>query len=275
MQRTLNELGLLQLWASSINVKLLCLQRFVRLFAYGATTVVLVAYLKTLSISDPQIGLFMTLTSAGDVLISLCLTMIADKVGRRKILAFGALLMAASGVVFTLTDNYWILLAAAVLGVINPSGNEIGPFRAIEESTLAHLTKADERTQIFTWYILLGTAGTAMGLMACGWATTALIGRDWLPVESYRMAFLAYATLGVVKLVLSLLLSSDCEAQKQSAQVDPSETAPLLNDEPPKPERKPGILDMLPKLSRESRVVLIQLCLLFAIDNFASGLATL
>lgn len=273
--RGLRELGLHHLWRSSINVKLLCLQRFVRLFAYGASTVILVSYLRALGISDSETGLFMTLTLAGDILISLGLTLVADRLGRRKILALGALLMAASGVVFSLTSNYWILLAAAVFGVINPSGNEIGPFRAVEESTLAHLTKPDERTSIFTWYIMSGTAGTALGLITSGWATTLLAKHGWLPVETYRVVFVAYAVLGIVKFILSLLLGKQCEMDRPPAQTQSSETEPLLNGDAPKADDKPSKFAMLPGLSRESTVILVQLCMLFALDNFASGLATL
>ena len=32
------------------------------------------------------------------------------------------------------------------------SGNEIGPFRAVEESTLAQLISPEARTDIFAWY---------------------------------------------------------------------------------------------------------------------------
>ena len=62
----------------------------------------------------------MTLTLVGDTMISFLLTLFADKLGRRAILALGAGLMAASGVVFALAGNYWILLLAAVVGVISP-----------------------------------------------------------------------------------------------------------------------------------------------------------
>lgn len=116
----LGELGLVSLYRSTLDVKLLCIQRFVRLFAYGASTLILVAFLRELDISATRIGLFMTLTLAGDVVISFILTLYADRIGRRFILTLGALLMIGSGVVFALLDNYWILLAAAILGVISP-----------------------------------------------------------------------------------------------------------------------------------------------------------
>lgn len=62
----------------------------------------------------------MTLTLLGDVLISVILTLVADGLGRRKVLVVGAGLMSVSGVVFALSGNYWVLLAASIFGVISP-----------------------------------------------------------------------------------------------------------------------------------------------------------
>lgn len=116
----LRELGLTSLYTSGRNVHILCLQRFIRLFAYGASTLILVSLLQQLSISRTRIGLFMTLTLAGDVIISFFLALFADRLGRRAVLILGASLMAGSGLVFATQSNYWVLLAAAVLGVISP-----------------------------------------------------------------------------------------------------------------------------------------------------------
>lgn len=76
--------------------------------------------LASIGISDARIGLFMTLTLLGDVAISFLLTLVADGLGRRKILMLGALLMTASGVVFALVENFWILVLASIFGVISP-----------------------------------------------------------------------------------------------------------------------------------------------------------
>ena len=120
LSRLSDELGVKSMVNSSIDVKYLCLQRFVRLFAYGSSTLILVLYLSSLHISDSHIGLFMTLTLLGDVVISFVLTLFADGLGRRKILAFGAAMMSASGVVFALSGNYWVLVVASIIGVISP-----------------------------------------------------------------------------------------------------------------------------------------------------------
>lgn len=116
----LSEIGLVSLYHCKRDVKLLCLQRFVRLFAYGSSTLILVSYLEALGISKTRIGLFMTLTIAGDVCISFFLTLFADGIGRKVVLALGAALMVGSGVVFALFENYFVLLAAAIFGVISP-----------------------------------------------------------------------------------------------------------------------------------------------------------
>jgi len=276
LNKVLSELGLISLWTSTIDTKLLCLQRFVRLFAYGGSTLILVTYLSALHVSPEKIGLFMTLTLVGDTCISFFLTLYADALGRKAILATGALLMTAAGVVFANSANYWILLIAAIIGVISPSGNEIGPFRAIEESTLAQLTPAANRGDIYAWYSLIGTAGTAFGMMLSGWLIHFLreeLGRG--TIETYRTIFWGYAACGVIKLLLSIALSKKVELQpKKTTPMETPETAPLLGDDAvevePKKEKK-----WMPQISPESRVIVLNLCLLFGLDSFASGLVPL
>ncbi|PYH43488.1 putative MFS transporter [Aspergillus saccharolyticus JOP 1030-1] len=285
LRRLFDELGLVTVWRSPRDVKLLCAQRFVRLFAYGTSTLILVSYLSALAIPDDRIGLFMMLTLVGDVVISFLLTLFADAMGRRAVLALGSALMAGSGVVFGLGAGFWGLLAAAVLGVISPSGNEIGPFRAVEESTLAHLTPHEELSDIFAWYSLLGNAGTALGMISCGWAIKALQdtkGCDF--ITACRVMFFVYAAIGLLKLVLTLCLSREVEAtqEKRAAQdaQETGETEPLLGDCPNNAQQqqqstkkdKPSILAAF---DRDLLSLVLKLFLLFGLDSFASGLASL
>ncbi|KAF7593025.1 hypothetical protein BBP40_012112 [Aspergillus hancockii] len=243
--KILSELGLLSLWQSSLDVKLLCAQRFVRLFAYGGSTLILASYLSELDISDTRIGLFMTLTLVGDVVISFFLTLFADAMGRKAVLLLGSTLMVGSGIIFALFGNFWVLLAAAVLGVISPSGNEIGPFRAVEESTLAHLTPHESLSDIFAWYSLIGTAG-------------------------------------VLKFFLSIALSHNVEveekqktAEQQGQPGNNGETQPLLGErnDVEQPQKKRSLFSFLGDKDLVSLVV--RLFILFALDSFASGLASL
>src|SRR6267154_4770235 len=111
---------------------LLFLTRLVRLFAYGSLSVVLVFYLISLGLSESQAGLLLTLTLVGDTVVSLYLTTRADRIGRRRMFVAGAILMAAAGIPFACTSNFLLLIRAGTIGVISPSGNEVGPFLSIE-----------------------------------------------------------------------------------------------------------------------------------------------
>lgn len=176
---------------------------------------------------------------------------------------------------------------------MSTSGNEIGPFRAVEESTLAQLTSKDQRSDIFAWYTLLGNAGTACGSVASGWIVQALLrGGNWSETSAYRVIFGIYALLGLFKLLLAFMLSPKCEPERPKQeyqevhQMDDVESESALSDDEanqeehlqskaraPLPEMKKR--SIWPVISPTSRSILIKLCLLFAVDSFASGLVPL
>ncbi|KAK9773433.1 putative Major facilitator superfamily (MFS) profile domain-containing protein [Seiridium cardinale] len=294
------ESGFTTIKESCRDTKILCLQRFVRMFAYGASFLILVDFLSNKDFSDAQIGLFMTLTLLGDVVISLLLTSITDQVGRRRVLSAGAALMVASGVVFAIIDNYWILLLASVFGVISPTGNEIGPFRAVETSILAQLTEKSNHSDIFAWNILLGTAGAALGAFLSGLIVQFTQSIDgWTKVSAYRFLFLIYAAAGGAKLALSLALSraveipqakpsdqennvelregllrDDDSDEEPDSDAQPKPKSTTTTPTPPQPSLLGKFLSLFPYISPLSRSILYRLILLFFMDSFASGMAT-
>ncbi|GAB7353423.1 hypothetical protein MBLNU459_g3894t1 [Dothideomycetes sp. NU459] len=292
LSRLADELGITSLMASPRDVWLILLTRTVRMCAYGSSTLILALFLSAQGHSDAQIGLFMTLTLAGDVLVSLALTFVADALGRRRILLLGALLMVFSGAAFaTAGASYAVLLFAAVVGVVSPSGNEIGPFRAVEESTLAHLVPADARADVFAWYVVFGTLGTSGGALACGWGVQRLVQGGMAEVDAYAAVFWVYALLGAVKAGVTLLLSARCEIEPQKtkapteegedeeaegflAQEDGSGAAQSQPRQPqprPKEQQKKKTWAMA-QISPESRRTLLKLCALFSVDSLASGM---
>lgn len=106
----------------------------------------------------------------------------------------------------------------------------------------------------------------------------------WGHVQSYRAVYYLYAALGVVKLILALLLSPAVESEKKQKQDRPqngqTETAPLLTDgSSPEAESsqqpKKGLRALLPDMGQGSLAVVVHLSLLFALDSFASGLASM
>src|SRR5499425_573919 len=165
----------------------LFLTRFLRLFAYGALSVVLVFYLVSLGLTETQVGLLLTLTLAGDIAISLLLTTRADRIGRRRMLIVGAILMAGAGIAFASTRNLFFLIIAGTIGVISPSGNEVGPFLSIEQAALSHVVPARSRTEVFAWYTLAGSLATALGAFCGGGAAGVVQKASFSPADSYRV----------------------------------------------------------------------------------------
>src|SRR5882762_11957333 len=190
---------------------LLFLTRFVRLFAYGSLSVILVFYLVSLGLTTAQTGLLLTLTLAGDIVVSLYLTTRADRIGRRRMLIAGAMLMAAAGLAFAFTRNFVFLLIAGTIGVISPSGHEVGPFLSIEQAALSHVVPARGRTEVFAWYTLAGSVATALGALTGG-ASAGMVQKASLSTsDSYRVVVLLYAALGVALAFLFTRLSSSTE----------------------------------------------------------------
>jgi len=232
---------------------LLFVTRFARLFAYGSLSVILVFYLVGLGLTEAQCGLVLSLTLAGDVVVSLLLTTQADRIGRRRMLVIGAVLMAAAGVAFASTRNLFFLIIAGTIGVISPSGNEVGPFLSIEQAALSHIVPSPTRTEVFAWYTLAGSLATALGALCAGFATQALQHTSMTTVESYRTVVLLYAALGILLAFLFTRLSTMVEVDAfSSGSFSKAAIGNLI-----------GIT--------RSRNVVLKLSSLFALDSFAGG----
>src|SRR5512137_3108630 len=195
----------------SRDVRLLFTTRIVRLFCYGFLSVVLALYLATAGLSEKQIGLLFTLTLAGDAVITLWLTTSADRFGRKRTLLAGALLMIGAGLVFILTRNPLVFMAAGIIGVISPSGNEIGPFLSVEQAGLTQLIPDQRRTQVFAWYNLSGSFATATGALSGGWLAQILQAQGMTAGAAYRVVLMGYATGGFLLTLLCLWLTPAVE----------------------------------------------------------------
>jgi MFS family permease len=222
--------------------------RVIRMFAYGFLSVVLVLYLAQLGLGQALIGLLLSFTMIGDAAISLWMTTTADRVGRRRILMAGAALMLFAGILFAVTDRVALLLIAAIIGVISPSGNEVGPFLSVEQAALSQIVPDGLRTRVFAWYNLVGSFATAAGALCGGGLTQFLQQSGVVPLNSYRTVLILYGVIGVLLAVLFTHLSPEVEA--------------IHSDGPPTPTRF-GL--------HRSRGIVLRLSTLFCLDAFAGG----
>jgi MFS family permease len=235
--------------ALSRDIKLLFAARITRLFAYGFLSVVLALYLAEIGLSEEEIGLLFTLTLIGDAGISLWITTSADRIGRKRMLLLGSALMMFAGAVFLMTDNFFLLTFAAIVGVLSPSGNEIGPFLSIEQAALSQLIPDNKRTRTFAWYNLLGSFSTALGALCSGFLAKFLQDFGTTTIATYKILIGSYLLLGMCLVMIFLKLSL-------SAEVPSSALAPPLS-------RFMGL--------HRSKSVVVKLSALAALDSFAGG----
>lgn len=233
---------------SRVDPILLFCARMLRLFGFGFVSITLALYLISLGFDERTAGFIFTLALLGDIAISLVLTTSADRFGRRRMLIFGACLFALTGAVLAATDNFYLIAVVAVVGVISPSGNEIGPFLSIEQAALSQSAADGLRTRIFAWYNLVGSFAAALGALAGGGFVQGLQRAGFSELMSYRWAFVVYAGLGSALAILFVALSPEVEAPAPAAGA---------------PDRRFGL--------HRSRSTVFKLSGLFALDAFAGG----
>lgn len=229
--------------------RLLFATRCARMFAYGMLSVILVVYLAALGLSEKQFGLILSAALLGDIGVSLWITTSADRIGRKRMLILGALLIAGAGIVFALTDQFLFLLAAATIGVVSPSDKEVGPFLSIEQSALSQTVAVVDRTAIFAWYNLAGSVAAASGALAAGFAWRQLLNFGWTGPDVFRPLIWAYAAIG---------LALACAFSRLSPAAEVSTT---------KFERESPAWHGL----HQSKSIVLRLSALFALDAFGGG----
>lgn len=219
--------------------------RALRLFGFGMISVVLVLHLTALGLDDAQAGLLLTLTLAGDAVLSLWIATRADRYGRRQMLRLGALLMTGAGLAFGLGAPVWVVAAAAIVGTLSPSGNEVGAFLPIEQAGISQITEDRHRTEVFARYTLIGYVAAALGALFAGAVSTAMTSGGVAPITTYQLLMLLYALIGVALFVIF------------------GRASPAVETTTPRTTRF-GI--------HRSRGVVGRLSALFALDAFGGGL---
>jgi len=228
--------------------KLLLTARIVRTFSYGFLSIVLAIYLKLMGFNEIFIGIVLTVTLVNSVIFNLFASFYADKIGRKKILIIYAILMAISGAIFLVTNNYVALITSALIGTINVTGTEVGAFLSIEQAILPQtVNDIRKRNSIFAIYNMAGTFAMSAGVLLSGLPPyiQKLYGLN--QVESIRLLFLFYSICAVIVIGIYLFLSKKIELEPNVA--------------------KTTIRTISPK----SKGIIAKLSSLFAVDSFAGG----
>lgn len=286
--RLSDEIGLNTLLHGGVDVAIIVLVRMIRLLSFGASSLILVIYLKELGLSESTIGYFMSLAFFGDLIESFLFSLVADGLGRRFTMVLSCGIMAFTCFAMAYFENFYVLAAVATVGILTPGGGEVGPFRSIEQSAIASLVPHDKRSDIYAWYTFLGTFSAAFGSFACGYFVDYLQDIWGLSsLNAYRGAFYSFAVLSLLTLVMCLFLTPNLEvsskskpsaeqavgeaaadgAEAQDGPVESNESSTLLNKKNQKPKWR-----LFPELSKDILSIVLKLSILFGLDAFASSL---
>jgi predicted MFS family arabinose efflux permease len=222
---------------------LLLAARALRAFGDGLVSLLLPAYLAALGHGPFEIGLIATATLTGSSVFTLLVGLHAHRLPGRGLLLGASVLMALTGIAFTLAEDFWPLLLVAFVGTLNPSAGDVSLFLPLEQARLARSVADRDRTALFARYSLVGSLAGAVGALCAGFPE--ILG-DLLPgglEPALRAAFLLYAALGLASLLLYRRL----------------------------PPETPGAAAAPAEPLRRSRRVVFTLAALFSLDAFAGG----
>jgi len=215
-----------------------------RAFGDGMMSIALAQYADRLGFSGFEAGLVASSALVGTSVTTALVGRYVERLGRRRMLWWGALLTIATGVAYALSSDLAVLAVVAFAGTVNPTSGDVSAFLPIEQAILAQETTATNRVGTFARFNVVGSLAGAAGALASG-ATPAL---EHLPalgaLGAIRVLFVAYSLLGLATLVLTLRLGP---------------TAELVRG-----ERRPGL--------GPNRRRVFTLSGLFATDAFAGGM---
>ena len=234
-------------WMST-DGKLLLASRIVRAFGYGFLSVILAIYLKLLGFEEVRIGIILTATLLSGAAFTALASVAERKIGRRRMLMLFAALMSLAGVIFGITEEYVALLFAALIGTINVTGTEVGPFLSVEQAIIPQTSEERKRNFAFALFSTLGTLATSAGALLSGIPSILQKSFGFGIIDSFRPIFVLYVLVGVVTLILYGFLSNRVEVSVA-------------------PER----LAKSKLLSPKSKRLVAKLSTLFALDSFAGG----
>jgi MFS family permease len=187
--------------------------RGLRAFAYGFLSVLLGLYLAELGFGAVALGGVLSATLVGSAVLTVAFSGSADRLGRRRLLQFSALLMAASGLTFAVAPSYAALVLAALSGTVATSSGEVGPFLSLEQAVLPQTVDEHHRNRVFGLYNSIGAATGAVGALAAGLPTLLTTAFAVPSLDGYRAMLLVYAAVGLLTLLLFAGLSERVELQ--------------------------------------------------------------
>jgi len=191
--------------------KLIILSRGVCTFARSSIAILLALYLAKLGFSLVQIGVFLSAGVAGSAFFAFLISLIAEKMGRRRLLVMFTLMSAAAGLALVFIADFLPLIFFAFLGSIPGAGGAGGAVQPLEQASLPDTAPPEKRTDLFAIYRIVAVGGTALGALAAGLPTIYQNAFGISEIYAYKAMFVGFILFLLVGTLLYSLLSSAVE----------------------------------------------------------------
>ena len=222
--------------------KIIFLNRGIRSFGYGFLSILLGIYLKELGFQPISIGLLLSAAIIGGAIFTVITGRYAVTFGIKRMLLASILLSLVGVSIFLITENFYFLTFAALIGFISPSGRELGPFLSLEQAYLPFTISDNDRTKAFSFWNIIATVSASVGALL---GSMPLFLQEYFSIEktlSFKVMFLFYLILNVIAFLFYTEISDVTFPPKRI------------------------------KLTQRSRKIITKLSFLFGIDSFAGGL---
>jgi MFS family permease len=227
------------------NGRLILAARAARAFGFGLVSVALGLYLADLGLSGVETGLILAAALVGTMLLTLVITLRGDRLGRRRLLVAGSLLMLLAALIPIVRDAPIILALIGLSGMIAVTANESTGLHSVDQAVLPQTVADRDRTSVFALYSVIAFAATALGSATLGPIVALAEAAGLSGPDRYALAFAVYAACGLAAAAFAAGLDRQAEVGERI-------------------EKGFAIV--------RSRAIVARLSALFAIDSFAGGL---
>ena len=177
----------------------------VRTFGFAYLTIILPVHLSRLGFDAITIGIVLTATIGGSAFLTFTLAIVADHIGRKKVLIILSLLTAISGVLYASSVELLIILVAAVIGGAGGPGAGIpggGPYVAVHNALLAGKVSNEKRNKIFAISAGGSSLAAAAGSLFSGMSDILQIFPGFDDLGARTALFILVAILGLCTAVI-------------------------------------------------------------------------
>jgi len=129
-------------------------------------SVALGLYLSEVGLDGSQIGLVLSAALAGSLGLTLVIALYGDRIGRRRLLIAGSLLMATAALIPFVSSDPLLLALIALSGMVAVNANESTGLQTVDQAVLPASVANEQRTAAFALYNLLASSAAALGALS-------------------------------------------------------------------------------------------------------------